>query len=408
MKYIRILTLILLLLTTQYSHAQIIGHELTTIDDGAGDIGLYNDNQRGAFTNQDGSGGIDIRNLGPDELTDDSEATRKRAGLLQFNLGDIDARQITNIEMEFYMLQGSTTADVEIYGVLDEHDSLGLAGDGSPGFDPADPDFHFANSGLFHYYDHEDALFPLNDPSIIDDDDVVNGGFYDSTLDLMEEKVELLLTQSEEGDGEPDMIFSLFDEETPEILDFVKQDTNGKVLFLLMPTSAAAVTLSNNAPSGIMYLRVDESIVAGTLGDFNNNDQLDIDDLNSLVAAIGGNDASFDVNDDNTVDADDLTKWVKDLKFTWFGDANLDGEFNSADFVDVFIAGKFETNEPAVWNEGDWNGDGAFTTADFVTAFIDGGFELGPRTIEVTQVPEPSSLVLLMIGALCFLRRRIE
>ena len=72
------------------------------------------------------------------------------------------------------MLQGSTTADVEIYGVLDEHDSLGLAGDGSPGFDPADPDFHFANSGLFHYYDHEDALFPLNDPSIIDDDDVVN------------------------------------------------------------------------------------------------------------------------------------------------------------------------------------------------------------------------------------------
>jgi hypothetical protein len=37
----------------------------------------------------------------------------------------------------------------------------------------------------------------------------------------------------------------------------------------------------------------------------------------------------FDVNGDAGVDQQDLHIWVKDLKSTWFGDANLDGEFNA-------------------------------------------------------------------------------
>ena len=46
------------------------------------------------------------------------------------------------------------------------------------------------------------------------------------------------------------------------------------------------------------------------------------------------------MNGDSSIDLDDHRAWVKDIKHTWFGDANLNGEFNSADFVQVFQAGK--------------------------------------------------------------------
>ena len=59
----------------------------------------------------------------------------------------------------------------------------------------------------------------------------------------------------------------------------------------------------------------------------------------------GENSAAFDLDDDSLVNEQDHRIWVKDLKHTWFGDANLDGEFNSADFVQVFQAGKYGTGE---------------------------------------------------------------
>ena len=86
------------------------------------------------------------------------------------------------------------------------------------------------------------------------------------------------------------------------------------------------------------------------------------------------------MNGDGGVSAEDHRSWVKDLKHTWFGDADLNNEFNSNDFVRVFQAGKYEQGwldrwgniqgETAGWSEGDWNGDGVFDSNDFVTAFV--------------------------------------
>jgi len=59
---------------------------------------------------------------------------------------------------------------------------------------------------------------------------------------------------------------------------------------------------------------------------------------------------------------------------TWFGDANLDGVFNSSDLVLVNQAGLYESGMPATWAEGDWNGDGFFDSADYVLAGQDGGY----------------------------------
>ena len=140
-------------------------------------------------------------------------------------------------------------------------------------------------------------------------------------------------------------------------------------------------------------------------GDLDADDALDAADVDILAIRIGGRgskpwwlpDAAFDMNGDSSVNLEDHRVWVKDLAHTWYGDADLDGEFNSSDFVQVFQAGTYETTESASWSEGDWNGDGIFTSDDFVTAFADGGYEQGPRT-DAAAVPEPAGTLLLLIG----------
>ncbi len=76
----------------------------------------------------------------------------------------------------------------------------------------------------------------------------------------------------------------------------------------------------------------------------------------------------FDLTGDQLVDREDLNVWVEDLKHTHFGDANLDGEFNSSDLLRVFISAKFTSDaasswgvpwgDSVGWSEGDWNADG--------------------------------------------------
>ena len=132
---------------------------------------------------------------------------------------------------------------------------------------------------------------------------------------------------------------------------------------------------------------------------------IDVDLLSDAIVSMG-DDPTFDLNADTFVNTDDLEIWVKDLKFTWFGDADLNGEFSTKDLVDVFQAGLFETGNPATWGTGDWNADGVFNTGDFVKAFQDGGFEKGPRD-RVAAVPEPSVCLLAFFGMIgLFARRR--
>ena len=146
----------------------------------------------------------------------------------------------------------------------------------------------------------------------------------------------------------------------------------------------------------------------GTPGDFDGDGDCDAADIDALAAAIsGGNmDAKFDLDGDGSVSDADRVFLVKDstLKNSYIGDSNLDGEFNSSDFVAVFGAAKYETDLAAGWAEGDWNGDGLFNSSDFVAAFSDGGYELGPR--QPAAVPEPSSVVLLLMGLAALARRR--
>jgi hypothetical protein len=147
-------------------------------------------------------------------------------------------------------------------------------------------------------------------------------------------------------------------------------------------------------------------------GDFDASGALDAEDIDMLVARIRGapfsrnwlRDAAFDFNEDAIVDQTDHRIWVKDLKHTWYGDANLDGQFNSSDMVQVFAAAKYENDYSSIasWSEGDWNGDGEFDSTDMVTAFVDGGYEKGLRT-DTVVVPEPGPWLLLVMAVVSLL-----
>ena len=91
----------------------------------------------------------------------------------------------------------------------------------------------------------------------------------------------------------------------------------------------------------------------------------------------GTNNAAFDLDNDNVVGAEDQRVWVEDLKNTYFGDANLDGRFDSGDLVAIFKASLYENDVEgdATWSTGDWNGDGEFDSTDILLAFKHARYE---------------------------------
>ena len=150
---------------------------------------------------------------------------------------------------------------------------------------------------------------------------------------------------------------------------------------------------------------------ATKVGDYNENGLLDTGDLDLQASeGIAGGDLSYDLNSDGVVNEADRVVWVNDLKNTWMGDADLNGEFDSGDLVAVFAEAKYETGEAANWAQGDWNGDQIFGSGDLVAAFSNAGYDTGPRpggpNPATAMVPEPSSIVLLLIGSLLMLRYR--
>ncbi|MCA9169754.1 MAG: hypothetical protein KDB23_18900, partial [Planctomycetales bacterium] len=120
-----------------------------------------------------------------------------------------------------------------------------------------------------------------------------------------------------------------------------------------------------------------------TSGDLDYNQRLDSGDLDLLASAMQHNDAMFDLDGDGDADLEDWINWVHEWKYTWIGDADLNGEFNSSDLVSVFSAGTYEDGLPhnSTWLTGDWNGDFEFDTGDLVFAFQDGGYEQGTRDV---------------------------
>ena len=67
---------------------------------------------------------------------------------------------------------------------------------------------------------------------------------------------------------------------------------------------------------------------------------------------------------------------IVDILGTNYGDADLDGQFNTTDLIKIFIAGEYEDGVAgnSTWAEGDWNADGEFSTTDLVVSFQGGAY----------------------------------
>ena len=132
------------------------------------------------------------------------------------------------------------------------------------------------------------------------------------------------------------------------------------------------------------------------IGEFTGDQTVDVDDINRLCEEINSprQSLAFDLNNDNQVDRGDLDTLVHDILKTSYGDANLDGTFDSEDIVNVFIEGRYlvPSRVPTTWEQGDWNCDGSFDPTDFVDAFIDGGYVGAPPARSADALPVVSEV----------------
>lgn len=197
--------------------------------------------------------------------------------------------------------------------------------------------------------------------------------------------------------------------------DFLAMDTSEVVLAGMnfnfpfdVPLARTSGTVTGNWMSGepiefdfVLRDNATLTLVEGVLGDYSGDlriSMLDLDVLNNAIH-LGSDGRQFDLNHDGVVDEEDREFWVSEIGNTYIGDSNFDGEFNSADFVQVFVAGEYNDGEllNSTWVTGDWNGDFEFDSSDFVLAFQAWRYEQGPR---LTTVPEPSPPVILSVALL--------
>ena len=148
------------------------------------------------------------------------------------------------------------------------------------------------------------------------------------------------------------------------------------------PTTVIARTRHEGEWSGRV---VAEFEVPPTISDDLNGDgQITAADIDLFCAAIHDGDQRFDFTGDGELEFYDLEFYVRQRLGTNFGDANLDGLFDSSDLVAVFQAGLYEDDLPgnAGWATGDWNCDGEFDSSDLVVAFLQAGF-VAPNGVPV-------------------------
>ena len=138
------------------------------------------------------------------------------------------------------------------------------------------------------------------------------------------------------------------------------------------------------------------------IGDFSGNDELDVADINLLATAVreGNIHPQYDLDQNGTLDLDDHTYWVADLKHTWMGDADLDGSVNFADFL--VLSGNF--GQEGGWAHGDFDNSGDVQFADFLLLSSNFGQTAG----EVATVPEPHLPTPLMALTIAFSRLRAK
>ncbi len=146
----------------------------------------------------------------------------------------------------------------------------------------------------------------------------------------------------------------------------------------LLRGSAGFSAGPDGMPVGRIIPAVVSMFIVPVSGDFNADGVIDAIDIDLLCDALQAElpPPEYDLNGDGVVNDADRDELIQGRLQTTYGDANLDGVFDSADLVAVFVLGEYEdaSSGNSGWAAGDWNCDGDFDSGDLVLAFQSGGY----------------------------------
>lgn len=187
---------------------------------------------------------------------------------------------------------------------------------------------------------------------------------------------------------------------------FIGPDDGSGLHVLSVSTGGGVLVCSSMSPTSLdgWSIRAIDEPDPPLVGDFNGNGDWDAGDIDILRAHFDARPeppytSLLDIfppgRPDGVVNRRDYLEWFGNLTHTNSGDANVDGIFNSADFIQVLAAGEYEDDIPlnSTWGEGDWFHDYDFTTVDIIDALQNSYYSPFGA---VAAVPEPSCLVLVL------------
>jgi hypothetical protein len=144
---------------------------------------------------------------------------------------------------------------------------------------------------------------------------------------------------------------------------------------------------------------------ATVTGDFNIDGATNAADIDKLWTKYDGADLWFDMTGDGWVNQADTDRLIRVTLGTEYGDLNLDGKVNFADYQVLEV--NFGITGAAGWAKGDFDGDKDVDSADYqILASYFGFGESQPPPLPPMPVPEPVSLALLAAGILALPARR--
>ncbi len=192
---------------------------------------------------------------------------------------------------------------------------------------------------------------------------------------------------------------------------------NGRWLYVsyYRTDTVSVIDTETNTVSATMRMAggsVGEKMIAGCkspydVGDIDQDGMLSAADIDTLTQAIidGSAESMFDLNDDGIVDQEDRRVWIEDLKSTFFGDANLDGQVNSTDLNALAL--NWRSTDVNSWAFGDFNGDRTVNAADLNDLALNWQSG-GAAASGAAAVPEPTGILLFGLALLGLCVRRNE
>jgi hypothetical protein len=199
---------------------------------------------------------------------------------------------------------------------------------------------------------------------------------------------------------------SLYDVCTPDVPDDLTScmgtpgiDTSGVVILMEGTYSGSRKTSNLKADdfAGRQFLYPFVRVP----GDFDGDSLLTVDDVDALSSEITVPEPRFwfDLDGDEIVDAEDRQVWISDLKQTYFGDTNLDGQVDAADLNNLALS--WQASDANSWAQGDFNGDRNVNANDLNNLALN--WRSGTAQ---AAVPEPSTNLLLLAITLVTIVRR--